>query len=103
MAKLLERGLKMEGHSVVLTHTGGEGLETAQTYKFDAIVLDIMLPEIDGFEVARRLRQNKNRTPILMLTARDALPDKVKGLDLDADDYLTKPFSYVEFVARLRS
>jgi DNA-binding response OmpR family regulator len=80
-----------------------EGLELARVYEFDVIVLDLMLPKVDGFEVARRLRHSGNQTPILILTARDAVPDIVKGLDLGADDYLTKPFSFEEFLARLRT
>lgn len=103
MASLLERGLKAERHGVVIAHSGREGLETALTGRFDAIVLDIMLPQIDGFEVARRLRERNNQTPILMLTARDAISDKVRGLDRGADDYLTKPFLFAEFLARLRA
>lgn len=103
MAELLEEGLTGEGHSIALAHTGLGGLQLAQMCSFDAIVLDLMLPGIDGFEVARRLRQNQNRTPILILTARDALADIVKGLDTGADDYITKPFSFTEFSARLRA
>jgi DNA-binding response OmpR family regulator len=103
MAELLAQGLTGEGHSTALAYTGIDGLQLAQIYSFDAIVLDLMLPGIDGFEVARRLRQNQNRTPILILTARDALPDIVKGLDTGADDYITKPFSFTEFSARLRA
>src|SRR5207244_6268845 len=86
-----------------LASDGPEALELAQNYDFDVIVLDIMLPGIDGFEVARRLRRNKRQTPILMLTARDAVPDVVKGLDVGADDYLTKPFAFDELLARPRS
>jgi len=103
MADLLKRGLEEENHSVTLAHDGPAGLEMAGSYEFDAIVLDIMLPGLDGFEVARRLRRNRNHTPILMLTARDAVPDVVKGLDIGADDYMTKPFAFDEFLARLRS
>jgi DNA-binding response OmpR family regulator len=103
MAELLKKGLEEHSHSVTLAHTGYDGLELAQTLRFDAMVLDIMLPGIDGFEVARRLRKTANRTPILVLTARDSVPDIAKGLDLGADDYLTKPFSFVEFMARLRA
>jgi DNA-binding response OmpR family regulator len=86
-----------------LAFDGLEGLELARVYEFDVIVLDLMLPKVDGFEVARRLRHSGNQTPILILTARDAVPDIVKGLDLGADDYLTKPFSFEEFLARLRT
>jgi DNA-binding response OmpR family regulator len=103
MAELLKRGLEEENHSATLAHDGTTALETAEMYEFDAIVLDIMLPGIDGLEVARRLRRNKNHTPILVLTARDAVPDIVKGLDVGADDYLTKPFAFEELLARLRS
>ena len=103
MAELLRRGLEEENHSVIVANTGTEGLQTAQLCEFDVMVLDIMMPGIDGFEVARRLRHSGDRTPILILTARDALPDVVKGLDLGADDYLTKPFSFAEFLARLRA
>ena len=103
MAELLKKGLEEENHRVALAFDGLDGLELAKTYEFDAIVLDIMLPRVDGFEVARRLRRAGNPTPILILTARDAVPDVVKGLDLGADDYLTKPFSFEEFLARLRT
>jgi len=103
MAELLKKGLEEENHRVALALDGWEGLELAKTYDFDAIVLDLMLPRVDGFEVARRLRHGGNQTPILILTARDAVPDIVKGLDLGADDYLTKPFSFEELLARLRT
>jgi two-component system response regulator MprA len=103
MAELLKKGLEEENHRVALAFDGLEGLELARTYEFDAIVLDLMLPRVDGFEVARRLRHAGNQTPILMLTARDAVPDIVKGLDRGADDYLTKPFSFEVLLARLRS
>lgn len=82
---------------------GAEALEFAESYQFDVIVLDWMLPRFDGTAVARRLRKSGNVTPILMLTARDAVPDVVKGLDAGVDDYLTKPFSFAEFLARLRA
>ena len=103
MAELLKRGLEEENHSVSLALDGREGLEMAQALEYDAIVLDLMLPGVDGYEVARRLRKSGNKTPILVLTARDTVPDVVKGLDLGADDYMTKPFSFEEFLARLRS
>jgi two-component system, OmpR family, response regulator len=103
MAAVLKKGLEAENHRVTLAYDGRTGLELAATSKFDVVVLDLMLPEIDGFEVARRLRNERNQTPILMLTARDAVPDIVKGLDVGADDYLTKPFSFEVFLARLRS
>ena len=103
MAELLKKGLEEENHRVALGFDGLEGLELAKVYEFDAIVLDLMLPKVDGFEVAQRLRHSGNQTPILILTARDAVPDVVKGLDLGADDYLTKPLSFEEFLARLRA
>jgi len=103
MAELLKRGLEEENHSVSLAHDGRDALEMAQAHDYDAIVLDLMLPGIDGFEVARRLRKGGNKTPILVLTARDTVPDVVKGLDIGADDYMTKPFSFEEFLARLRA
>ena len=103
MASLLKRGLEEENHSVTLAFDGRTALDMAQGLEFDAIVLDLMLPGVDGFEVARRLRKCGNETPILILTARDAVPDVVKGLDIGADDYMTKPFSFEEFLARLRS
>ena len=103
MAKLLKKGLEEEKHSVTLAHDGAEGFELSRTYSFDVIILDVMLPGMTGFDIARRLRQAENRVPILMLTARDAVPDIVKGLNLGADDYLTKPFAFDELLARLRS
>ena len=103
MAAVLKKGLEADNHRVALAYDGRSGLDLAATAEFDVIVLDVMLPVIDGFEVARRLRKNDNETPILMLTARDAAPDIVRGLDLGADDYLTKPFSFEVFLARLRS
>ncbi len=102
MAELLRRGLSSEGHSVDVAGDGLTGLERAQAQPFDAIVLDIMLPGIDGLTVARRLRSSGVRVPILMLTARDSVPDIVRGLDVGADDYLTKPFSFEVLAARLR-
>ena len=103
MAELLKRGLEEENHSVSLACDGNSALELAEMYEFNVIVLNIMLPGLDGYEVARRLRRGQNPTPILMLTARDALPDVIKGLDTGADDYLTKPFSFEELLARLRA
>lgn len=103
MAELLKRGLEEENHSVSLAHDGRDALDMAEALDYDAIVLDLMLPGMDGYEVARRLRKGGNTTPILVLTARDTVPDVVKGLDLGVDDYMTKPFSFEEFLARLRS
>jgi two-component system response regulator MprA len=103
MATVLQKALEEQRHSVLVAHTGSGGLELAMTYAFDAVVLDIMLPEMNGFEVARRMRDENNGTPILFLTARDTEADLVRGLDVGADDYLTKPFSLVELFARLRA
>jgi len=103
MAELLRKGLEEETHRVVVATDGREGLELARTYDFDAILLDVMLPGMDGYGVTRKLRESQRQTPILMLTARDAAGDIAKGLDGGADDYLTKPFSFVELLARLRS
>ncbi|MDX1980843.1 MAG: response regulator transcription factor [Bryobacteraceae bacterium] len=103
MASLLVQGLTEEGYVVVAVHTGTEGYSIASTSPFDLIVLDVMLPGIDGFELARRLRKNRVLTPVLMLTARDTKEDMVQGLDLGADDYLTKPFDFEVFCARVRA
>jgi DNA-binding response OmpR family regulator len=103
MADILKRGLEEETHAVTLAHTGPDGLAAAQSSGFDAIVLDVMLPGLDGFRIAQRLRAAHNQTPILMLTARDSVPDLVHGLDIGADDYLTKPFSFEVLLARLRA
>ena len=103
MATVLQKALEEQNHSVLVANTGSGGLELAMNYAFDAVVLDIMLPEMNGFEVARRMREENNGTPILFLTARDTEADLVRGLDVGADDYLTKPFSLVELFARLRA
>jgi DNA-binding response OmpR family regulator len=103
MAALLRKGLEEENQVVSLALDGPSGLELARSYEFDVIILDWMLPDMDGVEIMQRLRKAGNSTPILMLTARDAMPDIVKGLDTGADDYLTKPFSFSEFLARLRA
>ncbi len=103
MAELLRQGLEEEGHSVVVAGTGKDGLAIAESHPFDAIVLDVMLPEMDGFSVARKLRAARNQTPILMLTARDATHDVIEGLNIGADDYLVKPFSFDVLLARLRA
>lgn len=103
MADLLHKGLTEEGHTATCASDGAEGLVLAKSYEFDVIILDIMMPKLNGYELARRLRAEQVRTPILMLTARDSVPDIVKGLDLGADDYMTKPFSFDELVARLRA
>jgi two-component system OmpR family response regulator len=103
MAELLKRGLEEEHHSVCVATDGLRALDVAEGADFDVILLDVMLPGIDGFEFARRLRAVENHTPILMLTARDAVSDIARALDSGADDYLTKPFSFVELLARLRA
>jgi two-component system OmpR family response regulator len=103
MAALIGRGLRKEGMAVDVAGDGEEALWRAGATDYDAIVLDVMLPGIDGFEVCARLRADGVWAPILMLTARDSVHDRVTGLDRGADDYLTKPFSYAELLARLRA
>lgn len=103
MAKLLERGLREEGHAADVAHSGEDALWMARAAPYDALVLDVMLPGLDGFATCRALRSQEIWTPILMLTARDAVGDRVEGLDGGADDYLTKPFSFDELLARLRA
>jgi two-component system, OmpR family, response regulator len=103
MASLLRRGLQEEGHAVDLARTGDDALWMARATEYDAVVLDLMLPGIDGIEVCRRLRDGGTWAPVLMLTARDGVEDRVAGLDAGADDYLTKPFSFAELLARLRA
>jgi two-component system, OmpR family, response regulator len=103
MAGLIRRGLRKEGMASDVAGTGEDALWMAEATEYDAIILDVMLPGVDGFEVCRRLRGKGVWTPILMLTARDGVRDRVTGLDGGADDYLTKPFSYAELLARLRA
>jgi DNA-binding response OmpR family regulator len=103
MASLLARGLEEELYEVSLAKDGKAALDLPTSNEFDVILLDVMLPKIGGLEVARQLRQREQSTPLLMLTARDALADIVKGLDAGADDYLTKPFSFQELLARIRA
>ena len=103
MGDLLVQGLEEQNHTVTLARDGEEALAAVAASVYDAIVLDVMMPRLDGFEVARRLRAAKNHTPILMLTARDSAEDIVKGLDAGADDYLVKPFSLKVLLARLRA
>jgi two-component system OmpR family response regulator len=103
MAALLHRGLTEEGHAVDVAGTGHDGVWMAQATEYDAIVLDLMLPGLDGVSVCRRWRENGVWAPVLMLTARDAVEDRVAGLDAGADDYLRKPFSFSELLARLRA
>ena len=103
MAGLLHRALDKEGHAVDLAVNGTDALWSATEVDYDAIVLDAMIPAPDGFEVCRELRRRERWAPIIMLTARDGIDDRVKGLDAGADDYLTKPFALAELFARLRS
>jgi two-component system OmpR family response regulator len=103
MAALLRRGLVAEGMSADVAIKGEDAIWMAEATEYDAIVLDVMLPGIDGFAVCRKLREESVWAPILMLTARDAVRDRIAGLDGGADDYLTKPFSYAELLARLRA
>jgi two-component system, OmpR family, response regulator len=103
LAALLRRGLTEEAHAADVAATGEDALWMAQATDYDAIVLDLMLPGLDGLEVCRRLRAAGVWSPVLMLTARDALEDRIGGLDAGADDYLTKPFAFAELLARLRA
>ncbi|MET8339168.1 response regulator transcription factor [Streptosporangium canum] len=103
MAAALQRGLQAEGFAVDLAHDGEDGLHLARQGDYDVVVLDIMLPRLSGYNVCKRLRAEENWVPILMLSAKDGEYDMADGLDLGADDYLTKPFSYVVLVARLRA
>jgi DNA-binding response OmpR family regulator len=103
MADLLRKGLQEEGYAVTVASDGTTAVEMAEANQFELILLDLMLPGMDGFQVAQRLRREGNRVPILMLTARDATTDIVQGLDLGADDYLTKPFSFEVLLARIRA
>jgi two-component system OmpR family response regulator len=103
MAGLIRRGLVEEGHAADVAGSGEDALWMAQAHAYDVIVLDVMLPGLSGFETCRRLRNEGVWSPVLMLTARDAVEDRVGGLDAGADDYLTKPFSFAELLARLRA
>jgi DNA-binding response OmpR family regulator len=103
IATYVKRGLDEQGYAVDIAYTGREALEWAEMVEFDLIVLDVLLPEIDGLTVCRTLREQGCRTPILMLTARDTVDDRVSGLDAGADDYLVKPFALKELMARLRA
>ena len=103
LASLIRRGLTEEGHAADVAVTGEDARWMAGATSYDAIILDVMLPGLDGFETCRRLRAEGVRTPVLMLTARDAVEDRVAGLDGGADDYLTKPFAFTELLARLRA
>jgi len=103
MAGLLKRGLEEEGYAVDTAPNGNEAVWLGTENPYDAIVLDLMLPDFDGFEVCRKLREAQRWAPVIMLTARDAVSNRIQGLDVGADDYLTKPFSFAELLARLRA
>jgi two-component system OmpR family response regulator len=103
MAAAIAGGLRREGYAVDTAGAGDDALFQARVYDYDAIVLDVMLPGIDGFEVCDAMRRDKRWAPVLMLTARDEVADRVKGLDVGADDYLVKPFSFDELLARVRA
>ena len=103
MASLIRRGLEEEDMAVDVTARGDDAVWMAGSTEYDAVILDVMLPGLDGFEVCRRLRADEVWTPVLMLTARDAVEDRVTGLDTGADDYLVKPFAFDELLARLRA
>ncbi len=103
VADFIDRGLRAENHGVTVASSGSEGVDLAKTGEFDVIVLDLMLPDMHGYDVCQRLRLEGDHTPILMLTAMDALEDKIKGLKMGADDYLTKPFDFDELLARIEA
>ncbi|WP_428023225.1 response regulator [Arcobacter sp.] len=102
IVNFLKKGLEEESYSVDYSYNGEEGLYLASVNSYDLILLDIMLPLIDGIEVCKKLRENNINTPIIMLTARDSVEDKIRGLDIGANDYLPKPFSFSELLARIR-
>lgn len=102
IARFIQLELEYEGYEVVIATDGRQGLEKYQEGKFDLILLDLMLPRMSGIEVCRRIRQNDELTPVIMLTAKDDVSDKVMGLDMGADDYMTKPFEIEELLARMR-
>jgi DNA-binding response OmpR family regulator len=103
IGEVLQQSLKEDGHNVFLSYRGDEGMELIASDHFDVVVLDVMLPVIDGFTILNRVRTKRLTVPILMLTARDSMPDMVRGLDLGADDYLTKPFQVDNLLARVRA
>jgi DNA-binding response OmpR family regulator len=103
IARVVERALVEAGHRVDVANDGLDGLELAESTPYDLLILDVMLPGMDGLELARELRRERSRVPILMLTARDAVADRVRGLDAGADDYLPKPFALEELLARVRA
>ncbi|MCA1202911.1 response regulator transcription factor [Priestia flexa] len=102
IARLIQLELEYEGYETATAHTGTEGLSLFQSQQFDLLILDVMLPGLSGLEVLRRIRSTNQLTPVILLTARDSLPDKISGLDLGANDYMTKPFEIEELLARIR-
>lgn len=103
VARFIEQGLREESYAVDVAETGDAGFQMARAGAYEVVILDLMLPGRDGFDVLRELRENGVHTPIICLTARDSVEDRVRGLDLGADDYLAKPFSFVELAARIRA
>jgi DNA-binding response OmpR family regulator len=103
LASLLKRGLQEQGYAADIAHDGEDGIGLVESTPYDLIVLDVMLPKLDGYEVCRRLRAQSKHVPVLMLTARDSVNDRVRGLDGGADDYLVKPFAFRELLARIRA
>ena len=103
VAGFLEQGLKESGYAVDVARNGADGLEYALAYEYDAIVLDIMLPHMNGLDMLKEIRARRVKSPVLLLTARDGLDDRVHGLDVGADDYLVKPFAFPELLARIRA
>jgi DNA-binding response OmpR family regulator len=103
VARFIRRGLEEEHYAVDVAPEGEDALAMMMTARYDLVILDLMLPDMDGFEVCRRMRREGRTMPVLMLTAKHALEDKVTGLDVGADDYLTKPFEFAEFLARVRA
>ncbi|MEC1541906.1 two-component system response regulator YkoG [Bacillus subtilis] len=103
IARVLQLELEYEGYSVTIKHNGTEGLDAAAEGGYSLVLLDVMLPGLSGLEVLRRLRKTDSQTPVILLTARDSIPDKVTGLDIGANDYVTKPFEIEELLARIRA
>ncbi len=103
IADILRKGLLEDGHQVELSHRGDDGRDLTMSEHFDVVVLDVMLPRVDGFSILKHARTARHTVPILMLTAKDSMVDIVRGLDLGADDYLTKPFQLEVFLARVRA
>ncbi len=103
IANTIKKGLVQEHYAVDLAYNGNDGFDLASAEDYDLIILDLMLPGINGVDICKALRKNNNHTPILMLTAKGQMKDKIQGLDAGADDYLTKPFSFEEFLARIRA